>query len=76
MTDSPPAASPTAPPAGDVAAAIDPAFLELLVCPQTRTKLELREGWLFNSSPETPLKYPIRGGIPQLLADEAVAVEG
>lgn len=54
---------------------IDPKLLELLVCPVTRGPLEYdREaGELISRSAR--LAYPIRGGIPIMLADEARQIE-
>jgi uncharacterized protein YbaR (Trm112 family) len=53
------------------AAPVDPRLLEILVCPITRTTLEYdREaGELISRA--AGLAYPIRDGIPIMLADEA-----
>jgi len=56
---------------------VDPALLELLVCPVTRSPLRIEDGMLVAERPEGfGLRYPIRNGIPVLLADEATLPEG
>lgn len=58
---------------------LEPWVREALRCPVTRTELreeigpdgELR---LVNSSPERPLAYPVRSGVPVLLPDEAITL--
>jgi uncharacterized protein YbaR (Trm112 family) len=54
--------------------AIDPRLLEILVCPLTRGPLtyDREAGELI--SPKAGLAYPIRNGIPVMLADEARAL--
>jgi uncharacterized protein YbaR (Trm112 family) len=54
-------------------AAIDPALLALLACPQSRHPLRLDEaaGELVCTDAGCGLAYPIRDGIPVLLVDEA-----
>ena len=54
-------------------AAIDPALLELLACPQSRHPLRLDEAAseLVCTDAACGLAYPIRDGIPVLLVDEA-----
>ncbi len=54
-----------------VPAPLDPRLLEILVCPLTKTTLEYdREaGELISRA--AGLAYPIRDGIPIMLADEA-----
>lgn len=57
---------------GDTAAtAVDPRLLEILVCPLTKGPLEYDRlrGELI--SRRAGLAYPIRDGIPIMLADEA-----
>ena len=49
----------------------DPKLLEILVCPVTKGKLEYDEGKNELISREAGLAYPIRDGIPIMLADEA-----
>jgi hypothetical protein len=48
---------------------IDDQTLALLRCPVTRSKLRLEEGFLV--SEVGGLRYPIRNGIPVLMAEEA-----
>ncbi len=50
---------------------IDPQLLEILVCPQTKGPLEYdrKAGELI--SRKARLAYPIRDGIPVMLAEEA-----
>ena len=50
---------------------IDPKFLELLVCPLTKTALEYDAVRQELVSTAARLAYPIRDGIPIMLADEA-----
>ena len=51
--------------------AIDPRLLEILVCPATRTKLtyDVAKNELVSKSAR--LAYPIRDGVPIMLAGEA-----
>ena len=50
---------------------VDPRLLEILVCPLTRTALEYdrTQGELISRA--AGLAFPIRDGIPIMLADEA-----
>ncbi|WP_371348026.1 Trm112 family protein [Ancylobacter sp. IITR112] len=50
---------------------IDPKLLELLVCPLTKGPLDYDRGAHELVSRAARLAYPIRDGIPILLADEA-----
>ncbi len=52
-------------------APVDPRLLEILICPLTRTSLEYDRvaGELISRA--AGLAYPIRDGIPIMLADEA-----
>lgn len=50
---------------------IDPRLLEVLVCPVTRTKLRWDEGAGELISDAAGLAYPVRDGVPVMLADEA-----
>jgi uncharacterized protein len=52
-----------------MSATIDPWLLAKLVCPATRTPLRQAGPWLV--SDEAGLAYPIREGVPVLLAEEA-----
>jgi uncharacterized protein len=49
----------------------DERLLERLVCPVTRTPLRYDEAAQELISDEAGLAYPIRGGIPVMLIDEA-----
>jgi uncharacterized protein len=55
---------------------VDPKLLELLVCPLTKTTLEYDRERQELISRAAKLAYPIRDGIPILLADEARPLEG
>ena len=50
---------------------VDPKLLELLVCPVTKTRLEYDAGSTELISRAAGLAYPIRDGIPIMLAGEA-----
>lgn len=50
---------------------VDAWLLERLVCPVTRTKLRLDEETEELVSDDAGLAYPVRGGIPVLLIEEA-----
>lgn len=50
---------------------IDPELLELLVCPVTRQKLRYDAARNELVSDAARLAYPVRDGVPVLLADEA-----
>jgi uncharacterized protein YbaR (Trm112 family) len=51
--------------------ATDPKLLEILVCPVTKTRLEYDRDKQELISRAARLAYPIRDGIPIMLADEA-----
>jgi uncharacterized protein YbaR (Trm112 family) len=51
--------------------ATDPKLLEILVCPMTKTRLEYDREKQELISRAARLAYPIRDGIPIMLADEA-----
>ena len=53
----------------------DPKMLEALVCPLTQSVLEYNEEKQELISKSAGLAYPIRSGIPIMLADEARALE-
>lgn len=67
------------PQAGDTAPAerpgIDRKMLELLVCPVTQGQLRYDAGALELISPTARLAFPIRNGIPIMLASEARKIE-
>jgi uncharacterized protein YbaR (Trm112 family) len=53
----------------DATSALDPALLELLRCPLTRSRLYQDGEWL--RAEVGGLAYPIRDGLPCLLIEEA-----
>ena len=56
-------------------AAVDPKLLELLVCPLTKGPLRYDRDNGELISDQAKLAYPIRDGIPIMLAGEARALE-
>ncbi len=54
---------------------LDPHLLAMLVCPVTRGPLILDDTTHELISPKAALAYPIRDGIPIMLADEARRLE-
>lgn len=54
---------------------VDPKLLEILVCPVTKGPLEYDAGRQELVSRRAKLAYPIRDGIPIMLADEARKIE-
>ena len=52
-------------------ATIDPKLLEILICPVTRTMLRYDADRQELISRAAGLAYPIRGGVPIMLASEA-----
>jgi uncharacterized protein len=67
--------TPTIPATPDRSLGIDPKLLELLVCPVTKGPLEYDAVRQELVSRGAKLAYPIRDGIPIMLADEARKVE-
>lgn len=55
----------------DSAARLDRKLLEILVCPVTKSPLEYDADAQELISRQAQLAYPIRDGIPIMLADEA-----
>lgn len=55
--------------------AIDPKMLEILVCPVTKVPLEYDSARQELVSRQAGLAYPIRDGIPIMLADQARKIE-
>ena len=53
------------------AGSVDPKFLEILVCPLTKTTLEYDAERQELISRKAKLAYPIRDGIPIMLPEEA-----
>ena len=62
-------------PPADAAPEVDPRLLEVLVCPVTKGPLEYdrTRGELISRSAR--LAYPVRDGVPVMLAEEARALE-
>ncbi len=54
---------------------VDPKLLEILVCPVTKAPLEYDAEAQELISRQAGLAYPIRDGIPIMLADEARQLE-
>ncbi|HEX7775354.1 MAG TPA: Trm112 family protein [Parvibaculum sp.] len=54
---------------------VDPKLLEILVCPVTRTTLRYDRERQELISDKARLAYPIRDGIPIMLADEARSLD-
>ena len=50
---------------------LDPTLLEILVCPITRTPLQYDEATQELISQAAGVAYPIRGGVPVMLIEEA-----
>ncbi len=55
---------------------VDPKLLEILVCPLTKTSLEYDAEAQELISRAAGLAFPIRDGIPIMLADEAREMDG
>lgn len=73
MTNSHPPTGPAIPDAPQPAAssAVDVKLLELLVCPLTKTRLEYRAQSQELISRAAGLAFPIRNGVPLMIADAA-----
>ncbi len=54
---------------------VDPKLLEILVCPVTKGPLEYDASAQELISKQAGLAYPIRDGIPIMLADEARQID-
>jgi len=54
---------------------VDPKLLEILVCPVTKKPLRYDDAAQELISEEARLAYPIRDGIPIMLADEARSLD-
>ena len=52
-------------------ARVDPDLLAIMVCPQSHAPLKEVGDWLVSTDPETRLRYPVRDGIPVMLAEES-----
>jgi uncharacterized protein len=55
---------------------VDPRLLEILICPVSRQPLSYDRAAGELISKKARLAYPIRGGIPIMLADEARDLDG
>ena len=55
---------------------LDPSLLDKLVCPVTRTRLSYDPARQELVSDAAGLAYPVRGGVPVMLADEARRIGG
>jgi uncharacterized protein YbaR (Trm112 family) len=55
---------------------VDPKLLKILVCPVTKGPLDYDAAAQELISKQAGLAYPIRDGIPIMLADEARALDG
>jgi len=55
----------------DIATLVDPALLEVLVCPVTRGPLIYDQAQQELISHQARKAYPIRAGVPIMLVDEA-----
>jgi uncharacterized protein YbaR (Trm112 family) len=71
MSSPPSSSSPPDRPADSV----DPKLLEILVCPLTKTPLEYDAAKQELISRAAKLAYPIRDGIPIMLAEEARRID-
>jgi uncharacterized protein YbaR (Trm112 family) len=54
---------------------VDPKLLEILVCPLTKVPLHYDRDAQELISEQAGLAYPVRGGIPVMLVDEARHIE-
>jgi uncharacterized protein len=71
-----PPSSPSSPsPPDRPADSVDPKLLEILVCPLTKTPLEYDAAKQELISRAAKLAYPIRDGIPIMLAEEARRID-
>jgi len=53
---------------------LDPWFVELLVCPESKAPLVLDGEWLYSTDPETRRRYRVVDGIPNTLIEESEVV--
>jgi uncharacterized protein YbaR (Trm112 family) len=67
--------SPAVTRSADETAVVDPRLLEILVCPLTKTTLRYDRERNELVSLAAHLAYPIRDGIPIMLAEEARRIE-
>ena len=69
------APDPASGPVGPAAAGIDPKLLEILVCPVTKQALIYDRDRQELISEKAGLAFPIRGGVPIMLVEEARALD-
>jgi uncharacterized protein YbaR (Trm112 family) len=62
-------------PAGEPPVEVDPRLLEVLVCPLTKQPLDYDRARGELISRAARLAYPVRDGVPVMLADEARSLE-
>ncbi len=53
---------------------IDERLLRIMQCPVSRAPLVQEGDWLYSTDPATRRKYPVRDGIPIMLAEDAEAI--
>jgi uncharacterized protein YbaR (Trm112 family) len=73
MTDERNPSEPAAPRRDD-AETVDPRLLEILVCPVTRSTLRYDATRQELVSQSAHVAFPIRGGVPVMITDEARAI--
>jgi hypothetical protein len=71
MSETPESPSASLPVVTESAAEVDPRLLEILVCPVTHGPLEYDRTKAELVSRSARLAYPIRDGVPIMLAEEA-----
>jgi uncharacterized protein len=76
MSDTNPKGGPAGAPAAPAGGEVDPALLEILVCPVTKGPLRYDRARGELVSERAGLAYPVRDGIPIMLPDEARRIEG
>ncbi len=54
---------------------IDKELLEIMACPVSHAPLVQVGDWLYSKDRDTRRKYPIRDGIPIMLAEESIEVD-
>jgi hypothetical protein len=54
---------------------IDKALLDIMVCPISRAALVQVGDWLYSTDRATRRRYPVRDGIPVLLAEESEVID-
>jgi uncharacterized protein YbaR (Trm112 family) len=76
MSDTNPTGGATGAAAAPAGGEVDPALLEILVCPVTKGPLRYDRARGELVSERAGLAYPVRDGIPIMLPDEARRIEG